>query len=180
MAKAAVTDKSDKAERKPSLLSALLPVALLTIMAGGGGFAFGSLVVTAKHPITVEAEPAPQENAEGSHGTTGEEPAAAAENPEQGAIVRRLTPIITNLQAPKQAWIRLEAAVVLKAEAAHEQDLLAVEAQDRILGFLRSVNLADIEGPSGFLHLRDDLNDLLAGDPAAMVTRVLISSMVVE
>lgn len=160
-------------EKKPSLLSIILPVALLTLVAGGGGFAFGSLMVVAKHM------PEPAKEAAAAEGQ-GEVAAEPQEKLEKGSIVRQLTPIVTNLLNPKEAWIRLEAAIVVKPEAASEQDLIAVESGDKIMGYLRSVSLAQIDGPSGLLHLRDDLNDLLAGDPQARVSRVLISSMVVE
>ncbi len=163
--------------KKPSLLSVILPLALLTLVAGGGGFAFGSLMVVAKHmPEPVKEAAVGEEPAEGQ----GEAAAEHPEKPEKGSIVRQLTPIVTNLLSPKEAWIRLEAAIVLKPEAASEQDLVAVESGDKIMGYLRTVSLAQIDGPSGLLHLRDDLNDLLAGDPHARVSRVLISSMVVE
>jgi flagellar protein FliL len=163
--------------KKPSLLSVILPVALLTLMAGGGGFAFGSLMVVAKNP----PEPVAAVHAgEDANAEPGEAAAKHEEKPEKGSIVRQLAPVVTNLLNPKGTWIRLEAAIVLKPEAASEQDLIAVESSDKIMGYLRSVSLAQIDGPSGLLHLRDDLNDLLAGDPHATISRVLISSMVVE
>jgi flagellar protein FliL len=168
-----------KEGKKPSLLSVVLPIALITLIAAGGGFAFGSLMVVAKEKqVAASAQEHGEEAKPGEHGEVKikEKP----EENEAGAIVRQLTPIVTNLMAPKEAWIRLEAAIVLKSEAASKQDLIAVESGDKIMGYLRSVTLAQIDGPSGLLHLREDLNDLLAGPPDAPVRKVLISSMVVE
>jgi flagellar protein FliL len=171
MAKVEAMD-SGKGGKKPSLLSAVLPIVLISLIAGGGGFAFGSLTGLTKPQ-------APPSQPEHAAAPDGEEPVAETK-PDAGAIVRQLTPIVTNLMAPKEAWIRLEAAIVLKPEAASEQDLIAVESSDKIMGFLRSVSLAQIEGPSGLLRLRDDLHDLLAGDAHSHVSSVLITSMVVE
>jgi flagellar protein FliL len=166
------TKEGGAGEKTPSLLSVVLPVVLISLIAGGGGFAFGSLMGLTKPE-------APQAKSE--HDAAPEGEAATTETkPEEGAIVRRLTPIVTNLLAPKEAWIRLEAAIVMKPEATSEQDLIAVESSDKIMGFLRSVSLAQIDGPSGLLRLRDDLNDLLAGDAHSHVSSVLITSMVVE
>jgi flagellar protein FliL len=168
-----------KEEKKSSLLSVILPIILLTLVAGGGGFAFGSVMVVMKAAPAV-----PHEVGAGPEQAAIPEEGAAAPKPEdapvKGAVVRQLTPIVTNLLAPKEAWIRLEVSVVIKPEKAQEQDIIAVESGDKILGLLRTVSLAQIDGPSGLLHLREDLNDLLRGDDHGPVSQVLINSMVVE
>ena len=58
--------------------------------------------------------------------------------------------------------------------------LLAVKSSDALLTMLRTVNLAQIEGPSGFLHFKEDINDLLRVNSENKVAQVLINSMVVE
>lgn len=164
--------------KKSVLMSVIVPLVLVTLLAGGGGFAFGSFVIgkPAAPPPTAAATP-------GEKPAEGEAAADAAAKPEEGhaaPLVRQLAPIVTNLQSPKDSWIRLELSIVMKSEAASEQDLIAVKANDKVLGLLRSTDLSQIDGPSGLLNLREDLTDLLVGAHDSPITEVLISSMVVE
>lgn len=185
-------DKDKKAaepgeKKKPGLIATIVPILLVTLLAGGGGFAFGHFMMSPKpaEPAAHAAEgeaPAAEASAHGETAAEGEKKPEAehAAEAEHGSIVRAVAPIVTNLQSPKEAWIRLEISLVLKAEAAGEQDLIAVEAGDKVLGLLRTIALNQIEGPSGLLYLREDLNDLLVGGHDSQVQQVLINSMVVE
>lgn len=181
MAKAKDSDKQkpagDAGGKKPSLIAVIVSVALVTLIAGGGGFAFGSLLLAPKPP---EAAAEAKAEAHGEEGVAKPEGEEHADAHEPGRIVRQLAPIVTNLQSPKQSWIRLELSIVLKPEAAAEQDIIAVEAGDKVLGLLRTIALSQIDGPSGLLHLREDLTDLLVDGHDSMVLQVLINSMVVE
>ena len=161
---------------KPSLMSVLLPVLLLTLIAAGGGFAVGTLL-TATPDLTsngmgteVAAEAHVAEPA-GKAGVNG--------HAEGGGIVRQLARMITNLSPPKAICVRIEASIIISPEAQAEQDMIAVKSSDQILALLRTVNLAQIEGPSGFLHFREDINDLVRENSEHKVSQVLINSMVV-
>lgn len=161
---------------KPSAMSVVIPVLLLTLIAGGGGFAVATMV-------GANAASAPQAEVAASDGAQVPTPAVGAAGDEQGAktgIIRQLAPIITNLASPKDVWMRIEVSIVIKPEAQAEQDLIAVRSSDQILALLRTIHLAQIEGPSGFLHFREDLNDLVRASSEHKVAQVLISSMVVE
>ncbi len=181
MAKAAKSIKpdGDKAA-KPSLMSAIVPVLLLTLIAGGGGFAVGTLS-GGKHvaDANVSAAKSPDTKAVAGEGKPADATAEGDPSASNG-IIRQLAPIVTNLASPKDTWMRIEVALVLNPEARSEQDMIAVQSSDKILGLLRTTDLAQIEGPSGFLHLREDLNDLLHSAFDSKVQQVLISSMVVE
>jgi flagellar FliL protein len=96
------------------------------------------------------------------------------------STVRRLDPIITNLAAPSGAWIRLEASIVFEGEPPSEQDALAARISEDILAFLRTVRLDQIEGPSGFLHLREDLSERAVIRSDGLVREVVIGGLVVE
>ena len=76
--------------------------------------------------------------------------------------------------------MRIEVSIVISPDAQAEQDLIAVKSSDEILALLRTVDLAQIEGPSGFLHFREDINDLVRENSGHKVLQVLINSMVVE
>jgi flagellar FliL protein len=49
-----------------------------------------------------------------------------------------------------------------------------------ILGYLRTIRLSQIEGASGFLAFRDDLDDLVKTASRGDVRKFLIKSLVVE
>lgn len=161
---------------KPSAMSVIIPVLLLTLIAGGGGFAVATL-------LGPSLAPAPQAEAAASDGDHVSEPAqetAGDEHGENNGIIRQLAPIVTNLASPKDVWMRIELSIVIKPEAKAEQDLIAVKSSDQILALLRTIDLAQIEGPSGFLHFREDINDLVRESSEHKVAQVLINSMVVE
>lgn len=161
---------------KTSIMSVIIPLLLLTLIAGGGGFAVATMLSSAPapalegHTATVATGPKAESNEE----------SAGGDHVENGGIVRQLAPIITNLAQPKETWMRIEVSIVISPEAQAEQDLIAVKSSDEILALLRTVDLAQIEGPSGFLHFREDINDLVRENSGHKVLQVLINSMVVE
>jgi flagellar FliL protein len=77
--------------------------------------------------------------------------------------VKTLPAIVTNLAGPKKAWIRLEAAIA-----------------DDFVAYLRTVPLAQIEGPSGFLHLREDLNERARIRSGGKVKELVVQSLMLE
>ncbi len=161
---------------KPSAMSIIIPVLLLTLIAGGGGFAVATL-------LGPNLAPAPQAEVAASDGGHVSEPAEGevGDGPGSNAgIIRQLAPIVTNVASPKDVWMRIEVSIVIKPEAKSEQDLIAVRSSDQILALLRTIDLAQIEGPSGFLHFREDINDLVRESSEHKVAQVLINSMVVE
>jgi flagellar protein FliL len=161
---------------KPSVMSIIIPVLLLTLIAGGGGFA----VATMLGPSSALAPQAEVAAADGDHASKSAEGEAGGEHGGNNGIIRQLAPIVTNLASPKDVWMRIEISIVIKPEAKSEQDLIAVNSSDQILALLRTMDLAQIEGPSGFLHFREDINDLVRESSEHKVAQVLINSMVVE
>jgi flagellar protein FliL len=165
---------------KPSLMSRVIPILIISILAGGGGYIQGSLVRGNSAPEATKKEA----------GITSETLAATEASstdhyiPENSVaaktIVRPLAPIISNLGFPSETWMRLELSVLMTSGASSEQDIVAAKAGESVVTFLRTVDLKKIEGPSGFLHFREDLSDLLTTQFRGSVTGVLIGSMVVE
>jgi flagellar protein FliL len=155
---------------KSSIMAVILPVLLLSLIAAGGGFAVATVLGSQPAPVTEAA----------ATGEATEPGVASGEYGGTGTIVRQLAPIITNLSSPKDTWIRLEVAIVINPEAQADQDMVAVRSSDQILTMLRTVTLSQIEGPSAFLHFKEDINDLLRENSEHKVQQVLISSMVVE
>jgi flagellar protein FliL len=95
----------------------------------------------------------------------------------QSLRIFRLETITTNLSDPQDIWVRLELALVFTdrpdpevAEMVH-QDLLA---------YLRTVKARQIDGPSGFQHLRSDLDERARIRSEGKVRHVLIRTMLFE
>jgi flagellar protein FliL len=165
---------------KPSIIAVILPVLLLTLIAAGGGFAVATL--SGSNPPAAQTAPiagaegaiANPETSKPTEETAGKEPNVNA------GIVRQLAPIVTNLASPKDTWMRIEVSLVINPEAQAEQDMIAVKSSDQILTMLRTIDLSQIEGPSGFLHFKEDINDLLKENSENKIRQALIVSMVVE
>lgn len=165
---------------KPSLMSRVIPILIISILAGGGGYVQGSFVRgnsapdLAKTEANIASEKSVGSEASSTDRSTTEASVAAK------TIVRPLAPIISNLGFPSETWMRLELSVLMTPGASSEQDVVAAKAGESVVTFLRTVDLKKIEGPSGFLHFREDLSDLLTTQFRGSVTGVLIGSMVVE
>lgn len=88
-----------------------------------------------------------------------------------------LEPITTNLAGPTGTWVRLELALVFDGEP----DMLAAQTiQQDTLAYLRTVKIHQIEGASGFHHLRADLEERAALRTNGKVKSILIRTMLFE
>ena len=106
-----------------------------------------------------------------AHGTAEGEHAAASSS------IVVLPAITTNLAAPDEIWVRLEVALVLDAPPA---ETLTDDIHQDLLGFLRSVKLHQIEGASGFQHLKADLEERARIRSDGAVKKLLIRTLIFE
>ncbi len=61
-----------------------------------------------------------------------------------------------------------------------DPNALLGEITEDIIAYLRTVPMSDLEGPSGFLHLREDLNDRVRIRSGGKVREVVIQTLVLE
>jgi len=150
---------------KPSMMVWLAIMAVLTLIAGGGGAAFG-LYLTSQSDMM------------------GKEVKQAAETPPPSRVsnanVRDLPPIITNLDQTSDTWIRLHAAIVFDPAKVEKPDVLAAEVAGDILGFMQTLSIAQLSGSSGLQHLREDLTDRAVIRSDGRVHELVIESLVVQ
>ena len=151
--------------KKASSLALIVEMAFLTCFAVGAGGLFGMLVLGGAENAGVRPEPA------AAHGQK-------AKNSETAAL-RPLPAIVTNLASPQKTWIRLEASILF-VDAAAESNAIAAAVAEDVVAFLRTVPVAQLEGASGFLHLREDLNDRARLRSAGKVRELVIQSLVLE
>jgi flagellar protein FliL len=152
--------------KKASSLGLVIEMAFLTCFAVGAGGLFGMLVLGGG-----------MENA----GAKPEPPAAHGKKqkgPEMASL-RALPAIVTNLASPQKTWIRLEASIAFADATADSGELAAAVAED-VVAFLRTVPVGQLEGPSGLLHLREDLNDRARLRSGGKVRELVIQSLVLE
>ena len=71
-------------------------------------------------------------------------------------------------------------SVVFGADATIGANAMAAAISEDIVAYLRTVPLVQIEGPSGFLHLREDLNDRARIRSGGKVRELVIQGLVLE
>jgi flagellar FliL protein len=177
----------DLPEKKgPSLVIQLVVLLVMTGAAVGIGWFSGSLLGSEAPPAMAGEEAAPAEptahGADAGHGG-GHGESKGDEEEEQGAVsinplVLNLPPITTNLAAPSDTWLRLELSIELDAPT--EDLTLADTIQQDLLAFMRTVKLHQIEGASGFQHLKADLAERAAIRSKGHVKAVLVRSLLFE
>ncbi len=94
--------------------------------------------------------------------------------------LRELAPIVTNLADPPEARIRLQAAIVFTSKAISKPDVVAAQIGEDILGFIRTLSLAQVGGASGLQHLREDLTERAAIRSDGQVRELIIQALVVQ
>jgi flagellar FliL protein len=149
-----------------SFFKTLGSVALVTVIAAAAGGLYGMQCVSIVSTLL-----------EGRAGNG--EPAAAARYP-QGASLKDLAPIITNLAQPPETWVRLEASLVLDPRQKPLPDVMVGEIGNDLLAYMRTVTLRQIEGPSGLRQLGEDLNERVAIRSEGRVHELIIQTLVVQ
>jgi flagellar FliL protein len=155
------------APKGPSLVVQLAMLAAMTAAALGAGWFAGA---------TLKRSEAPPQPPKLSHDKKAE--AKPEEKPaEGGPVLAELPPITTNLAAPADVWVRMEATVVFDApQPAEVQEAIH---QD-ILAFLRTVKMHQVEGASGYQHLKADLQERAAIRSGGHARDILIRTLIFE
>jgi flagellar FliL protein len=150
---------------KASLGKTIMAVVVMTVLAAAGGGLYAIEIA----PAMTSAKPSPEAK-----------PKEAAPGLPANTAIKDLPPIVTNIAAPQQAWIRLEAAVVYDGKAVPEPDLLMREIGEDVLAFLRTLTLEQIQGVAGLRQLREDLNERVAIRSQGKARELLIQALIVQ
>ncbi|MER2536091.1 MAG: flagellar basal body-associated FliL family protein [Rhizobiaceae bacterium] len=168
MASAAADMTEGRPARGPSLIVQIAAILGLSIAAAGMGWLSGQYLEGGDGRKSAAPHAAESKDAHA---------APAAAHAGGVSLVVPLEPMTTNLAAPAGTWIRLEVSLVLDAPQAPE--MIATVHQD-ILAYVRSLKLHQIEGPSGFRHFREDLDERAALRSGGHVRQVMIRTMLFE
>lgn len=184
-------DEEVETPSKPSFISQILVLGLTTMVAFGGGWGFGKFflnaepgmaapgagAVDAMEPSGPKKQDADHENLPADKGADQPaDPVADVEQVEAGQAVA-LEPIVANLAAPEDVWVRLEMSVLF-GETPNPEIVQAIH-QD-VLAYIKTVKLHQVDGPSGYLHLKSDLKDLVKTRSEGVARGVLISALLFE
>jgi len=158
-------DSGQEPQGQPSTLYFIAIVALLTLVAAGVGYFSGKELLSSAQENTAKGD--------GNAGYLGERFRM------ESSKLRPLAPIVTNLAGPDETWIRIEASLVFN-EVPDDVDALTARITEDIVAFLRTVKVGHIEGPIGFQHLSEDLNDRVRARSDGGVREIIIQGLIVE
>lgn len=156
------------AQDRPSTASFVLGFLVLTVLSVGCGAMLASHLVSDTRNQVLQLE---RDHRQG---------AASNLNYVLNARIKTLKPLVTNLSAPKNAWVRLQASLVLNEEAKEDFDIVASHIEEDMLAYMRTLTIAQIEGPLGLQHLREDLNERARMRSKGQVREVVLESLVVQ
>ncbi|MFD2248817.1 flagellar FliL protein [Pseudochelatococcus lubricantis] len=151
------------------LLAALVLTALAILLGGGIGFLMSSTIEENFRKKEQEAEAARAI------------PSTLHYNGD--IMLVKLKPITTNLMSPDTVFIKIESSLVVDQAVRTDGNLLSVlsaEISQDVLTYLRTVTLAQLQGPAGLQNLREDLNDRAAIRSGGKVREFILETMVVQ
>lgn len=94
--------------------------------------------------------------------------------------LQTLKPLVTNLATPKEAWIRLQASILLEEDPDDDVGVLKKKVEEDFLGYMRTLTLSHLEGGIGLQHLREDLVERARTRTGGKVSEVILESVVVQ
>jgi flagellar FliL protein len=162
------------AAKKPSIVLSIVGFVLVTLLAAGSGVGIAWQLQSMKSNAATKAVD--------SHGGTEAAAGAGSKSPiAEGTIIKPLPSILTNLadQNTKKPGVRVDISLLLPKGLPQEDEMVALLAQD-IVAFLRTVTTTQIEGPTGFQMLREDLEDIARIRSQGKARGLVIRSFMIE
>jgi len=176
-AKSAESGDAPPAKAGASLVMQLGLLVALTAAAAGMGWVSGGFLTGGNSGAAGDAH-AP---AAGAHAAPADKHAAASGDHGGAAAgsdtVIPIAAITTNIASPRDVWVRMEVSIVL--DEPQDPDLPGIIQQD-LLSYLRTIKMHEVEGASGFRHLRENLEDRAAIRSNGHVKQVLIRTLLFE
>ncbi|WP_018260532.1 flagellar basal body-associated FliL family protein [Methylobacterium sp. WSM2598] len=146
----------------------LLALAVLTLGAGGTGGGLGYYLLTTVEKAVDKKKTEEQARAEKVLTYTGD------------LSTRSVGPLVTNLVDSGEMWVRLEGSIIYRTGAVANPDVAVAEIRQDILAYLRTVSLAQIQGASGLMHLREDLNERVMLRTKGAVHELVVETLIIQ
>lgn len=171
---------------------AIVGVAIASILAVGLGAGAGWTLSQGRHDdagnsaaLAASSAAPPSAAAVASHdapnpATGGAKVEATGLSPPPAAMkTLLLPPILTVIANPRNTWLRLEIALLVSPDEHGIEDLLG-QLGDDMLSYLRTIEVSQIEGPSGLRFLKDDLLERARTRTNGQVQDIVIRTLVLE
>jgi flagellar FliL protein len=171
----ASTDDDRVAAKPGSLKKALAEFVIVALIAAGAG---GGVAIIKPLPAAAPP-PSPASGGSGEPPTAPESAAAAVHGPATTSILD-LPPVVTNIGSPADTWVRMEASIVFDPRDTPHPEVMAAEIATDELAFLRTVTLAQMQGPIGLENIRQDLMDRAVTRSGGKVTEFILKTLVVQ
>ncbi|MDW5315454.1 flagellar basal body-associated FliL family protein [Rhizobium sp. PL01] len=177
-------DLANTGPKKSSPVIMIAALAVLTLIAGGGGWLVGGML--APKPLSSEeAKIVEEAKAAVALKAAGQKPEGEAGKKDEGLPkiateangVVQLDAITTNLAYPTENWIRLEVALLFKGAP---DVAMAEQIHQDIAAYLKTVSLQQIQGPRGFQYLKDDIEERVDLRSEGRVTNVIFRTFVIQ
>jgi flagellar FliL protein len=153
---------------KGSMMSLLLTVGGLTVLGAVGGGLVGTMIVAKVRASMAAASPAADQAPVSK--------SAFAED----VVVKELPTIVTNLAQPEGTKVRLQASILFRKKEIEQPQLVAGQITDDLVGYLKTLSIAQLQGGSGLQSLREDLNERVAIRSEGHVRELIIETLVVQ
>lgn len=151
------------------LMGLVITAAVVTLVAAAGGVGLGMKTSASIQKTIADREAAkPVEDRPLSLKYSGD------------MVLKPIDAVVTNLASPSDTWIRLETAMVFKNGAIANPEVTAAELRQDMVAYVRTVTLAQLEGPSALQHLREDLNERVSLRTNGAVDELIIQTLVVQ
>lgn len=189
MADKKADNKAEEGEEQPKKKSGLVPsiiaVVVLSAIAVGAGWFVASQNTPSKMASVEEKKPAKKDGnkkPKKAHDNkkVDDEPGDAAELYAEENVFTKFEPFIVNLPLSGNSLVRLELGMLSESGYSIGRPATQAEIVSGITTYLKTVELELYSGPSGYLHLREDLLERAQLTSDGKVRKIFILSMAVE
>ena len=142
-----------------------IAMVLITLLAVGGGFGLGKMLLARLHPAAAE--------------TVAGAPNAVPASSGYGSDtqVKELPAIVTNLAGSEGTEVRLQVSIVYLKSSLPDAAVMVAKLSDDIVAFLKTITLPQLQGASGLQNLRDDLNERASIRSQGAIREVIIETL---
>lgn len=179
---------TEQPSKKSGLITSIIAIVILSAVAVGAGWFVASQNKSSSMSDT-ENKPAKKvAKKKDAHGkeVAKEEHGGEEEHGDSGEghggddVFTKFEPFIVNLPRSNNSLIRLELGMLAENDYSITSAATQAEIVDEISTYLKTIELKFYSGPSGYLHLREDLLERAQLTSKGKVRKVFILSMAVE
>ena len=156
-----------EAPKGPSFVIQIAMLAVMTAAAVGVGWMSGAYLKSSEAP----PKPAKLDHSQKAEEKKAEKP------PADKPVLVDLPSIITNLAAPEDVWVRMELSLVYDGP---QPDATTQAIHQDLLAYVRTLKMYQVEGASGYQHLKADLQERAAIRSDGHAKDVLIRTLLFE